>query len=202
VSDRELVRRSPRIALARFDEVEEVTAAWTGDVPCCSDSRVTTFTTIEVLKGHVDERFDDVIDRRAYRFKDEAGADFNGHADPDFWKRWLARQTNGDDCKMHPHFEVGATYVIFLDPPYHRRSFERIDRPDDRWLHRIKALVAEIAADEARASTRRQRANYAITAGALLLLALAAMARRSYTSLMAAISSPGADPGSTPPARD
>jgi hypothetical protein len=44
---------------------------------------------------------------------------------------------------MRPPFEVGATYLIFLDPPYHWRAFERVDRRDDRWLSAVKALVAD-----------------------------------------------------------
>ena len=73
----------------------------------------------------------------------EVESDFDHHADPGFWGRGGGRVMNGGDCAIHPSFEVGATYLVFAAPPYTRRSFERIDSPDDRWLAWVRAALRE-----------------------------------------------------------
>jgi hypothetical protein len=133
----ELVRRTPRIVLARAVSSEPVVQRGVA-------RRATDFATVEVLKGSVGPAFTLAFDegRRSGAFKDEPGADFHGHEDWRVWESMLTRQGNGSDCEMHPGFEPGATYLLFLDRPFHWRSFERIDRKDDRWLAAVRTLVA------------------------------------------------------------
>jgi hypothetical protein len=136
----ELVRRSSRIALGRF---EKVASSWLPRF-LAGDRYTLQFKTVEVVKGQVGERFSLAFNGAPPEgFKDGKDADFHGHADWDVWEGKLTRQANEANCQMRPRFEVGATYLIFLDEPYHWRSFERVDRPDDRWLAAVKALVAD-----------------------------------------------------------
>jgi hypothetical protein len=64
---------------------------------------------------------------------------FNNHTDPNFWKGY-GRTTNDTDCQIHPDFSLGKVYLIFLNQPYTRKSFELIELiPEavvqrDRWL--------------------------------------------------------------------
>jgi hypothetical protein len=124
----ELVKRAPRIALARFEKGGAKSPP--------------LFRTSEVLKGKVPPTFRlAAADVSSPSFKDPPGADFGGHRDASFWETRDTRESNGADCQMHPRFELGATYLIFLDPPYHWRAFERIDRADDLWLIAVRDLV-------------------------------------------------------------
>lgn len=124
----QLVKRAARIALARFER---------GD-----SSAQPSFRTLEVLKGKVASTFRLAItDSSSASFKDLPGADFGRHRDGRFWESRDTRQGNGPDCGMHPQFEIGATYLVFLDPPYHWRAFERIDQKDDLWLAAVRNLV-------------------------------------------------------------
>ncbi len=55
-----------------------------------------------------------------------------------------ARLDNEQDCEIHPSFAVGQTYLMFIDKPYHRKSFELIMRTNgnsltqDKWLQYVK----------------------------------------------------------------
>jgi hypothetical protein len=42
---------------------------------------------------------------------------------------------------MNPVFFVGSRYLLFLEEPYHLRSFERVTAVDDRWLTTVRARV-------------------------------------------------------------
>ena len=145
----ELVKRSEWIALARFDRSERFTA---GKGEYSYPAYRTHFTTLEVIKGKPGDTFthwfsDDeryLPKKTLEGFRDRPGADRDGHRDWSFWESRNTRQWNGADCDMHPRFEVGATYLIFAGKNYdHWRSFERIDRPDDRWLAAVRSLVAD-----------------------------------------------------------
>jgi hypothetical protein len=141
----QLVRRANQIALARF---ENATPIMTGG---CSPQRVgyrARFATIEALKGdvgaHFTLEFGDAGPRDTFTtqpFTDRPNADFHGHTDWEFWDEKMSREGNGSDCAMHARFQSGATYLIFVDTD-HWRAYERIDRPDDRWLRAVKALIA------------------------------------------------------------
>ena len=61
------------------------------------------------------------------------------HSDDAFWKTGGGRLFLDTDCEIHPQFVVGKNYLIFLDQPVSRRSFEEIklplgEKPGDRWL--------------------------------------------------------------------
>jgi hypothetical protein len=61
------------------------------------------------------------------------------HTDPAFWQTGGGRLFLDIDCQIHPRFVVGKNYLIFLDQPVSRRSFEEITVPfnrktADKWL--------------------------------------------------------------------
>lgn len=71
----------------------------------------------------------------------EQGRDtFSHHRDERFWKVQGGRVSNDTDCKIHPDFVIGGTYLVFLEAPFTRKSFERIVRTHgnaevkDKWL--------------------------------------------------------------------
>lgn len=82
----------------------------------------------------------------AYRERDTT---YDDHKDFRFWARGGGRAMNGADCVIHPSFEVGASYLVFLGAPSTWRSFERIGmiggavNQDDRWLAYVKAQLAK-----------------------------------------------------------
>lgn len=69
----------------------------------------------------------------------------DNHTDPAFWKRGGGRVMNDTGCAIHPDFVVGGTYLVFLDTPWTRRSFEKIGVSHgvagngDQWLAYVKA---------------------------------------------------------------
>lgn len=57
------------------------------------------------------------------------------HSDAGFWKTGGGRLFLDSDCEIHPQFVVGKNYLIFLDQPVSRRSFEEIkSATGDKWL--------------------------------------------------------------------
>jgi hypothetical protein len=76
----------------------------------------------------------------------QAETDFDAHREPAFWDRHLTRERDDAACRMNPVFSQGNHYLLFLEEPYHWRSFERIVRSDDRWLATVRAVVADGAA--------------------------------------------------------
>ena len=138
----ELVRRAQKIALGRF---EKTTPFFIGGDRAGYEAH---FATIEVLKGPVGPHFSIVFGDEGPRdvsgtqpFTDPPDADFHGHMDWEFWDQQATREGNGADCAMHARFQSGATYLIVIDTD-HWRAYERIDRPDDRWLRAVKTLIA------------------------------------------------------------
>jgi hypothetical protein len=77
---------------------------------------------------------------------------FDHHADPAFWEDAEGRLSHDTDCVIHPSFVVGGTYLVFLDAPYHNKSFEQVTRTHgdadtrDEWLQYVEDKVAEGAA--------------------------------------------------------
>jgi hypothetical protein len=97
-----------------------------------------TFRTITPLKGTPKDQFQ--INGRP-----DSDLDFNNHFDTLFWENpSTGRTLNGPDCDIHPGFSVGHTYLIFLESPYHVKSFERITRTHgardtkDKWLQFVE----------------------------------------------------------------
>jgi hypothetical protein len=74
-------------------------------------------------------------------------SNFNHHFDPAFWSDTRGRTPNDTDCQIHPSFSVGGTYLLFLDKPYHVKSFEIIIRTNgdkstkDKWLQYVENNV-------------------------------------------------------------
>ncbi len=70
---------------------------------------------------------------------------FENHKDETFWTSEGGRSRHDEDCKIHPAFSVGSTYLLFLDQPFHRKSFERIIHHEgdeiDKWLAWVKEEI-------------------------------------------------------------
>src|SRR2546426_1064209 len=128
----ELIARTATIVLADAVALEEV-----------ADRRARyRFTVVEALKGR--PAADTTLTfARAERPTSWAETDFDGHRDPRFWDRLATREGNDSNCRMNPVFSVGSRYLLFIEEPYHWRSFERIVASDDRWLATVRAVVAQ-----------------------------------------------------------
>jgi hypothetical protein len=128
----ELIQRSKRIALATVVSAEFIEKDY--DV-------VYTFKVEKILKGEVEKQF--TIIGRPLIWDGEARM-FDHHKDPSFWENQGGRLFHDTDCEIYPSFSVGATYLVFLDKPYHRKSFELIIRTHgtpkirDSWLSYVE----------------------------------------------------------------
>ena len=123
----ELVQRTPTIVLARVTKVER------GERGIYHY----TFKSEKTLKGKPADTF--IIDGWSPEFSEPAET-FDDHTKDDFWKDNGGRCHNSSDCQIHPAFTAGAAYLIFLEAPYHRKSFELIAHSEglpevrDKWL--------------------------------------------------------------------
>lgn len=93
-----------------------------------------TFQTQRNIKGTAGEKFTiDGVEQR----EGDLGT-LNDHQDARFWEGSFGRSVHDTDCKIHPSFTLGDTYLIFLNEPYHQKSFEKIERVSgdkkDKWL--------------------------------------------------------------------
>jgi hypothetical protein len=131
----ELIARTQNIVLARAirGEAKE------------DDYEVSyTFRTIKILKGSALDTFE-IMGRPA--IFEGWNENFDHHFHKDFWSVSAGRLSNEPDCRIHPVFSVGGTYLMFLDQPYHRKSFEIILRPEgeadirDKWLQYVESRV-------------------------------------------------------------
>ena len=104
-----------------------------------------TFSIMETIKGkHTNEISLEGFHERKETIKNK---DYH-HKEEEFWKDNAGRLYNAPDCQIHPSFVLGGIYLLFLDEPYHRKSFELIgymDKhiPEDKWLAYVKEKVAE-----------------------------------------------------------
>jgi len=86
----------------------------------------------------------EAIDKRVDSIPDE---DYDGHRSAE-WEgsgalnRPVGRAVVQSSCDISAGFRPGRTYLIFLDEPYHYRSFEQIIAPDDAWLTKVRFLVS------------------------------------------------------------
>lgn len=153
----ELVSRTDEIAWAVFEQ--------------SNDGRA-TFRTIESLKGSVGPSFTIAESpRQTPSFRDREGVDFDRHRDWVFWStgdKWT-RQWNSGDCRMHPVFERGGKYLVFLNAQ-HWQAYERVEDPGDRWLAAVRLLMANPSAASgvrmtARDYVRDQRSIYVARVG-------------------------------------
>ena len=135
VDAKKLVERTSQIVLATV--VEAKMNLKTGEVTC-------SFHAKKVIKGKQIESFLIVGDPLFYP---EEMATFKDHNSDEFWEGDAGRCQHDTDSKIHPSFAVGATYLVFIDHPYHRKSFEHIAKlgsePDtrDKWLKWVEATV-------------------------------------------------------------
>jgi len=126
-----LIGRTANIVLARAERAELL-----------PDPRVRyLFRTVEVLKGKPRRTFTLTFNSWIYRLG-EFDTDFDKHRDGRFWDRRASRQWNAPDCKMAPNFVIGRQYLLFVDKPYHWKSFEKIvDSDKDRWLRAVRTVI-------------------------------------------------------------
>lgn len=125
-----LIHWTSRIALGILDKT----------VPHSDGTIEYLFKTVRVVKGEVGETFTMVgVDTGLSLFN----SDFEGHADKKFWEDpALGRSQSFIDCKIHPLFHQGDQYLIFLDEPYHPKSFERIITLQDKWFVEVSSIVS------------------------------------------------------------
>jgi hypothetical protein len=124
VSKEKLVSRTKTIVLAQAVKAE-----------LQEDGTVKyTFRQIKNIKGEAPKEF--VIIGQVSDIETDLET-FDDHRKPSFWESG-GRSHHDTDCEIHPTFSVGLFYLIFLEQPYHQKSFERIVRLDpdqkDEWL--------------------------------------------------------------------
>jgi hypothetical protein len=128
----ELVSRTNNIALAKVVRADAASNGW--DV-------LYTFKTIKQLKGTAQPAFQilggaGTGEMSNWRFKE--------HFDQGFWDDRAGRVFHDTSCNIHPGFAVGGTYLIFIDQPYHTKSFEMILMTEgdadkkDKWLQYVE----------------------------------------------------------------
>jgi len=128
-SDRELVARSPNIALAKV--IKQKKSNYFYDF---------TFVKVESIRGEVPKKFT----LKGYSTKSEENlGDFSKHQDPIFWAFASGNSVLPGDCRAYGIFEVSKTYLIFFNETSHVRSFEEIQSKDDIWLNVVKLLVKQ-----------------------------------------------------------
>ncbi|MEZ5813429.1 MAG: hypothetical protein R3E13_01680 [Alphaproteobacteria bacterium] len=102
------------------------------------------FEVIEVLKGSPEKSF--TLDGHVLG----NNSHYNNHEDKGFWENDEGRTIfAAGDCKRRDGFAVGSVYLMFLNEPYHRKSFERIvsfqnPENEDRWLSYVKNRTVHI----------------------------------------------------------
>ena len=133
VPPKELIARSKNIVLAQAIKAEILGGR----------EILYTFKKIRSLAGRQEATFT----LKSYVAPwEEPNTTFNHHSDPEFWEQG-GRSPNDVDCKIHPSFSVGSKYLLFLDQPYHIKSFELIIRTDgdkkmqDKWLQFVEENV-------------------------------------------------------------
>jgi hypothetical protein len=132
VPAKELISRTKNIVLAQVTKAELLHDV---DVQY-------TFKRVKSISGSSAETFT-LVGRRL-----EGGevTTFSHHAERAFWSTG-GRSTNYEDCQIYPAFAVGGTYLVFLDKPYHIKSFEKIERTQgdkhsrDKWLQFVEDNV-------------------------------------------------------------
>lgn len=66
---------------------------------------------------------------------------YNNHKDEEFWTRTGGRVDIDPDCSLKPTFKVGLKYLLFVDEPYHFKSFEEVNTTEDRWFKKVNQTV-------------------------------------------------------------
>lgn len=141
-----LVSRTSRIALAKVVEVHPLRkerpnhpkfASNMVKLPIYENWVTYVFEVREVIKGDFEKTFE--IDSK--EVPEISDSTFDDHTDCSFWQD--GRSGNSGDCQLYPLFNLGSEYLVFLDPPYHWKSFERIAHSKtDAWMAAVKAAVS------------------------------------------------------------
>lgn len=106
-------------------------------------SREYLFKTTKVVKGSVGETFTVVDVDIGVAISSENNSDYEGHTKKEFWENpYFGRGQSFIDCKIHPVFNQGDQYLIFLDKPYHWKSFERVATLQDKWFVEVSTVVS------------------------------------------------------------
>jgi hypothetical protein len=128
----ELISRTKNIALAEVVRADAASNGW--DV-------LYTFKTIKQMKGDEKPAFQ-ILGR--VNFGDMSNWRFNEHFDEGFWGDREGREIHDTACRIRPGFTVGGTYLVFMDQPYHTKSFEMILMTEgdadkkDKWLQYVE----------------------------------------------------------------
>lgn len=152
VAPDELISRTTTIALAKVLRAEVAKDGF---------SVIYTFQTTRPLKGTPQKQFQ----VQGYPAVEGEDRQFNDHVDSTFWTNFGGRIHNDTDCQIHPSFSVGGTYLIFLDQPYHVKSFEIIMRAQgnadtkDKWLQFVESRIgASKSSNRSRVSNAKRQA--------------------------------------------
>lgn len=130
VPEEELVARTGTIVLAKVEKAETIGGE-------DSISVRYHFRKIRELKGDCADTFKIDGISSAYSTPIE---NFDHHYEESFWEGGGGRSWHDTDCRIYPTFAVGGIFLIFLEEPYHRKSFEQIIRTHggegirDKWL--------------------------------------------------------------------
>ena len=103
-----------------------------------------TFEALEILKGGKHSKFE-ILGYSGLK-GDES---YESHTNDLFWKKMGGRTSNHfASCVTMPNFDIGYNYLVFVDKPYHRKSFELIVDEEDKWLQYVRDKVKERAAND------------------------------------------------------
>ncbi len=101
------------------------------------------FKVIETLKGKKKSSFR--LEGALSESESDSGTDFYKHTREDFWTKSGGRMQIEPSCQITPSFSVGKKYLVFVDKPYHLKSFELISSVDsDAWLKKVRDLLKGI----------------------------------------------------------
>lgn len=102
-----------------------------------------TFEVIDLIKGNSQKFFTMEAEMLSRTYDLEH---FNSHKDEKFWANDVGRSYPCEVDKVS--FSIGSVYLMFLDKPYHRKSFERIpnyqsDDHKDKWLGYVQNKIVD-----------------------------------------------------------
>lgn len=128
-SHEQLVKRTETIVLAKAVLIQ----------PAGGDLHTVKFYVSKVLKGAQKNNFE--LTGLAADLKN-GNNDYNKHNDLRFW----AYSNTGnfkrfENCNLYGYFKQGEQYLIFLDPPFHPRSFEIVSSTEDAWYKEVVTLI-------------------------------------------------------------
>ncbi len=129
----ELIARNKHIVLAKVEGMRIVN----------NDKVSYRFKTLENLKGDNKTNF-----QLVGITEDSPNTNsFNNHRNNEFWQDTGGRLYTSADCQIYPSFTVGSTYLLFLDKPYHVKSFEKIEnirsKNRDKWFSYVKNKILD-----------------------------------------------------------